>query len=49
MKKLRTLGKATGSQKLKKTHLSSDSSDEDDEMGDAQVCQYITIMHHHLN
>lgn len=39
MKKPRALGKAAiGSQKPKKTHLSSDSSDEDEDVGDTQVC-----------
>ena len=41
MRKPRTLGKATGSHKLKKAQLSSDSSDEDDDMGDMQVCHKI--------
>ena len=43
IKKPRALGKATGPHKLKKTHISSDSSDEDDELGDGQVCQSKTI------
>ena len=44
MRKPRALGKAAGSHKLKKTQLSSDSSDEDDDMGDTQVCQYLIIV-----
>lgn len=39
MRKPRALGKAAGSHKLKKAQLSSDSSDEDDDIGDIQVCQ----------
>lgn len=50
MRKPRALGKATGSHKLKKAQLSSDSSDEDDDMGDMQVCQWsITEWYHHFN
>ncbi len=53
MRKPRPLGKATGSHKLKKAQLSSDSSDEDDDVGDMQVCQLSIIkyiyMYRHLN
>ena len=50
MRKSRALGKATGSHKFKKAQLSSDSSDEDDDMGDMQVCQSITdYVYQHLN
>ena len=51
MRKPRSLGKAAGSHKFKKAQLSSDSSDEDDDMGDMQVYQssITNYVYHHLN